>query len=122
MKLKVKMSDLVPKFRFKLKIKIKGIELSERQKKILSTAVVALAVCGFYIWLGIGLEKYMPDGSRENLPPLLVMYSVFPLFVLFFSIKRVVNILRGKEDQEVIEPTEADLKDSEQNKEEAQAK
>ena len=56
MKLKVKMPDLVPKFRFKLKIKIKGIELSERQKKILSTAVVALAVCGFYIWLGICLE------------------------------------------------------------------
>ena len=122
MKLKVKMPELVPKFRFKLKIKIKGIELSERQKKILSTAVVALAVCGFYIWLGIGLEKYMPDGSRENLPPLLVMYSVFPIFVLFFSIKRVVNILRGKEDQEVIEPAEANLKDSEQNKEEAQVK
>lgn len=34
MKLKVKMPDLVPKFRFKLKIKIKGIELSERQKNI----------------------------------------------------------------------------------------
>ena len=104
MKLKVKMPDLVPKFRFKLKIKIKGIELSERQKKILSTAVVALAVCGFYIWLGIGLETYMPDGSRENLPPLLVMYSVFPLFVLFFSIKRVVIFCGAKRTKRLLNP------------------
>lgn len=103
MKLKVKMPGILSKF--KLKLKLKGIiNLSDRQKKIISTAAVALAVCAFYLWLGIGLGKYMPEGSRDNLAPLLIMYCVFPAFVLFFSIKRVVNILMGKEDREVIEP------------------
>ena len=103
MKLKVKMPGVIPKL--KLKLKLKGlINLSDRQKKIFSTAAVALAVCLFYLWLGIGLGKYMPEGSRGNLTPLLIMYCVFPAFVLFFSIKRIVNILMGKEDREVIEP------------------
>lgn len=118
MKLKVKMSDLVPKFKFKLKFKLKIINLSERQKKIFSTAAVAFAVCAFYLWLGIGLGKYMPEGSKSNLAPLLVMYSVFPAFVLFFSIKRIVNILLGKEDREIIEPVQ---ESNSENKEKAKA-
>ncbi len=102
MKLKIKMPGILQKF--KLKFKLKGIvNLSERQKKIISTAAVALAVCAFYIWLGIGLGRYMPESSHSNLVPLLIMYCIFPAFVLFFSIKRVVNILMGKEDREVIE-------------------
>lgn len=103
MKLKVKMPGIIQKLNLKPKLK-KIINLSERQKKIFSTAAVALAVCAFYLWLGIGLGKYMPEGSRDNIAPLIIMYCIFPAFVLFFSIKRVVNILLGKEDRDVIEP------------------
>ena len=118
MKLKVKMLGVIPKLR--LKLNLNGIiNLSERQKKIISTVAVALAVCAFYLWLGIGLNTYMPAGSRNNLAPLLIMYCAFPVFVLFFSIKRVVNILLGKEDREVIEPVK---EASDEEKETAEAK
>ena len=46
MKLKVKMPGVIPKLR--LKLNLNGIiNLSERQKKIISTVAVALAVCAF---------------------------------------------------------------------------
>ena len=47
------------------------------------------------------------------------MYCAFPVFVLFFSIKRVVNILLGKEDREVIEPVKEAF---DEEKETAEAK
>lgn len=103
MKLKVKMPGIIQKLNLKPKLK-NIVNLSERQKKIFSTAAVALAVCAFYLWLGIGLGKYMPEGSRDNVAPLIIMYCIFPALVLFFSIKRVINILLGKEDRDVIEP------------------
>lgn len=99
-----KLPDWVTKVNRKIQSSIKGINLSERQKKIISTAFVAAVVCGFYLWIGIGLGKYLPATSKNNLSSLLTMYAVFPFFVLVFSVKRIVNILLGKEDREVIEP------------------
>lgn len=105
--LKIKLPDWAIKAKQKIHSSIKGVDLSDRQKKIISTVFVAAMVCGFYLWIGIGLGRYMPADSRGGLSSLLVMYAIFPMFVLFFSVKRIINILLGKEDREVIEPINA---------------
>lgn len=122
MKLKFKMSELFPKFKSRIKFGLKKINLSERQKKISSTVFVAAIVCGFYLWLGIGLVKYIPQDSRTNLSSLLIMYAIFPILVLFFSIKRIVGILLGKEDREILEPVKDDNFQSGDEKETAKVK
>ena len=122
MKLKFKMSELFPKFKNRLKFRLKKINLSERQKKISSTVVVAAIVCGFYLWLGISLAKYLSQDSRTNLSSLLIMYAIFPLLVLFFSIKRIIGIMLGKEDREILEPVKDDGFQSDDEKETAEVK
>lgn len=122
MKLKFKMSELFPKFKNRLKFRLKKINLSERQKKISSTVFVAAIVCGFYLWLGISLAKYLPQDSRTNLSSLLIMYAIFPLLVLFFSIKRIIGIMLGKEDREILESVKDDGFQSDDEKETAEVK
>ncbi len=122
MKLKFKMSELFPKFKSRIKFGLKKINLSERQKKISSTVFVAVIVCGFYLWLGISLAKYLPQDSRTNLSSLLIMYAIFPLLVLFFSIKRIIGIMLGKEDREILEPVKDDGFQSDDEKETAEVK
>lgn len=119
--LKIKLPDWAIKAKQKIYNSIKGIDLSDRQKKIISTVFVATMVCGFYLWIGIGLGRYMPTDSRGSLSSLLAVYAIFPIFVLFFSVKRIINILLGKEDREVIEPINATAPQSTEQQEREKA-
>lgn len=70
---------------------------SEKTKKILITALVALAVCAFFVWLGQGMAFAAAKVGRKEMLPLYIMTAAFPLLTLILSGIRVYRIFREEE-------------------------
>lgn len=85
----------------KEKLRFNRAKLSPRTKKIVTTALITLAVCAFFIWLGVGMYLSVPEEEREALLPMYFMYSVFPLLIIFFGAKRIYAVVNGKEDPDM---------------------
>lgn len=78
------------------------MKLNHRTKQLAATLALMLAVCLFFIWLGAGMYRSVPEGDRGGLMPMFLLYGVFPLLVVVFSLHRIREILR-----EVDPPEEA---------------
>lgn len=76
--------------------------LTHKRKQLLATLALMLAVCLFFVWLGAGMYRSVPEGDRGGLMPMFLLYGVFPLLVVVFSLHRIREILR-----EVAPPEEA---------------
>lgn len=79
-------------------------KLSEKTKKILTTVLIALAVCAFFVWLGNGMVSAATKTGREGMVPFYLMMVAFPFLILVLSGIRVYRIC-----------SEADTEASEQN-------
>ena len=74
--------------------------LEEKPRKILATALVALFVTLFFVWLGYGLYAFASEEKRETLTPFYILYAVFPALTLLFSGIRLYRILTKEEQLE----------------------
>lgn len=75
-------------------------EISERRKKILITAFVAVLVLLFFLWLECGLLSTASAEKKQLLLPISLMYAVFPVLTLLFGGIRIYRILSGEEPEE----------------------
>ena len=71
--------------------------LTHKRKQLLATLALMLAVCLFFVWLGAGMYRSVPQADRGGLMPTFLLYGVFPLLVVVFSYRRIREILREVE-------------------------
>ncbi len=92
---------------------LKKLWLSKEIRKIVTTAAIILAVCIFFIWLGVGMYVSVPEIRREELFPLFLLYTVFPGIILVLGSKRVYDVLNGREEPDD-DPTEEPEEETEE--------
>jgi len=73
------------------------MKLTHKTKQLLATLALMLAVCLFFVWLGAGMYRSVPEADRGGLMPTFLLYGVFPLLVVVFSYRRIREILREVE-------------------------
>ncbi len=73
---------------------------NHKTKQLAATLVLMLVVCLFFIWLGAGMYHSVPEGDRGGLMPMFLLYSVFPLLIVGFSLHRIREILREADTSE----------------------
>jgi|GEM_PF-1916632 len=90
------------------------MKLNHKTRQLAATLALMLAVCLFFVWLGAGMYRSVPEGDRGGLMPMFLLYGVFPLLVAAFSLHRVREILR-----EVDPPEEAAKEETAETKKES---
>ncbi len=73
------------------------MKLTHKTKQLLATLALMLAVCLFFVWLGAGMYRSVPEADRGGLMPTFLLYGIFPLLVVVFGYRRVREILREVE-------------------------
>lgn len=73
------------------------MKLTHKTKQLLATLALMLAVCLFFVWLGAGMYRSVPEADRGGLMPMFLLYGIFPLLIVVFSCRRVREILREVE-------------------------
>jgi len=76
------------------------MKLNHKTKQLAATLALMLAVCLFFIWLGAGMYRSVPEADRGGLMPMFLLYGVFPLLIVIFSLHRIREILREADPQE----------------------
>ncbi len=81
---------------------------ADRNKKRAAAASLAVVVLAVFLWLGLGLISEARAAGREDMWPMLALYAAFPAAAAAVSVRRIKELRRISEEDELAAPESGD--------------